>query len=188
MLFLACKLSSCRSVLVALAQLEVADNSSSTHTTTTPQQLVSQGKDPVIGLSLVALVVLAQRGKKRSVQCNSFCFVKSRRIESCPDDVMAHPCQRHQRWPQERGHCLCPLLQRNLRLNRVARRRRDSSLREKKCCCNYDTHLSLHIMKWFDAMCEEPFAAVAKSASVFLNIRKQMRTATAPFVSCGTHG
>ena len=74
MLFLACKLSSCRSVLVALAQLEVADNSSSTHTTTTQLQLVSQGKDAVIGSSLVALVVLAQRGKKRSVQCNSFCF------------------------------------------------------------------------------------------------------------------
>ena len=74
MLFLACKLSSCRSVFVALAQLEVADNSSSTHTTTTQLQLVSQGKDAVIGSSLVALVVLAQRGKKRSVQCNSFCF------------------------------------------------------------------------------------------------------------------
>ena len=74
-LFLACRLSSCRScrsVLVALAQLEVADNSSSTHTTTTQLQLVSQGKDAVIGSSLVALVVLAQRGKKRSVQCNSF--------------------------------------------------------------------------------------------------------------------
>ena len=65
---------SCRSVLVALAQLEVADNSSSTHTTTTQLQLVSQGKDAVIGSSLVALVVLAQRGKKRSVQCNSFWF------------------------------------------------------------------------------------------------------------------
>ena len=64
-----------------------------------------------------------------------------------PNDVMAHPCQRHQRWPQELGHCLCPLLQRNLRLNSVARRRRDSSRREKK---------------WFDAMCEEPFDAVAK--------------------------
>jgi hypothetical protein len=64
-----------------------------------------------------------------------------------PNDVMAHPCQRHQRWPQELGHCLCPLLQRNLRLNSVARRRRDSSPREKK---------------WFDAMCEEPFDAVAK--------------------------
>jgi len=38
-------------------------------------------------------------------------------------------------------------LQRNLRLNSVARRRRDSSPREKK---------------WFDAMCEEPFDAVAK--------------------------
>ena len=77
MLFLACRLSSCRScrsVLVALAQLEVADNSSSTHTTTTQLQLVTQGKDAVIGSSLVALVVLAQRGKKRSVQCNSFCF------------------------------------------------------------------------------------------------------------------
>ena len=77
MLFLACKLSSCRScrsVLVALAQLEVADNSSSTHTTTTQLQLVSQGKDAVIGSSVVALVVLVQRGKKRSVQCNSFCF------------------------------------------------------------------------------------------------------------------
>ena len=60
--------------MVALAQLEVADNSSSTHTTTTQLQLVSQGKDAVIGSSLVALVVLAQRGKKRSVQCNSFCF------------------------------------------------------------------------------------------------------------------
>ena len=56
-LFLACRLSSCRScrsVLVALAQLEVADNSSSTHTTTTQLQLVSQGKDAVIGSSLVA--------------------------------------------------------------------------------------------------------------------------------------
>ena len=74
MLFLACKLSSCRSVLLALAQRDVADNSSSTHTTTTQLQLVSQGKDAVIGSSLVALVVLAQRGKKRSVQCNSFCF------------------------------------------------------------------------------------------------------------------
>ena len=60
MLFLACKLSSCRSVLVALAQLEVADNSSSTHTTTTRLQLVSQGKDAFIGSSLVALVVLAR--------------------------------------------------------------------------------------------------------------------------------
>ena len=28
--------------------------------------------------------------------------------------------------------------------------------------CNYDTYLSVHIMKWFDAMCEEPFDAVAK--------------------------
>ena len=65
---------SCRSVLVALAQLEVADNSSSTHTTTTQLQLDSQVKDAVIGSSVVALVVLAQRGKKRSVQCNSFCF------------------------------------------------------------------------------------------------------------------
>ena len=74
MLFLACKLSSRRSVLVTLAQQEVADNSSSTHTTTTQLQLVSQGKDAVIGSSLVALVVLAQRGKKRSVQCNSFRF------------------------------------------------------------------------------------------------------------------
>ena len=77
MLFLACKLSSCRScrsVLVALAQLEVADNSSSTHTTTTQLQLDSQVKDAVIGSSVVALVVLAQRGKKRSVQCNSFRF------------------------------------------------------------------------------------------------------------------
>ncbi len=64
-----------------------------------------------------------------------------------PNDVMAHPCQRHQRWPQKLGHCLCPLLQRNLRLNSVARRRRDSSPREKR---------------WFDAMCEEPFDAVAK--------------------------
>ena len=25
--------------------------------------------------------------------------------------------------------------------------------------CNYDTHLSVHIMKWFDAMCKEPFDA-----------------------------
>ena len=57
-----------------LAQLKVADNSSSTHTTTTQLQLVSQGKDAVIGSSVVALVVLAQRGKKRSVHCNSFCF------------------------------------------------------------------------------------------------------------------
>ena len=64
---------------------------------------------------------------------------------ACKDAVL--PCQRHQRWPQELGHCLCPLLQRNLRLNSVARRRRDSSPREKK---------------WFDAMCEEPFDAVAK--------------------------
>ena len=43
-LLLACRLFSCRccsSVLVALAQLEVADNSSSTHTTTTQLQLVS---------------------------------------------------------------------------------------------------------------------------------------------------
>ena len=49
-LFLACRLSSCRScrsVLVALAQLEVADNSSSTHTTTTQLQLDSQVKDAV---------------------------------------------------------------------------------------------------------------------------------------------
>ena len=55
-LFLACRLSSCcscRSVSV-LVQLEVADNSSSTHTTTTQLQLVSQGKDAVIGSSLVA--------------------------------------------------------------------------------------------------------------------------------------
>ena len=60
--------------MVAFAQLEVADNSSSTHTTATQLQLVSQGKDAVIGSSLVVLVVVAQRGKKRSVQCNSFCF------------------------------------------------------------------------------------------------------------------
>ena len=79
-----------------------------------------------------------------------------------PNDVEAHPCRRHQRWPQARGHCLCPLLQRNLRLNSIARRRRDSRPREKKCFCNYDTYLSVHIMKWFDAMCEEPFDAVAK--------------------------
>ena len=39
------------------------------------------------------------------------------------------------------------MFKRNLRLNSVARRRRDSSPREKK---------------WFDAMCEEPFDAVAK--------------------------
>ena len=55
-LFLACRLSSCcscRSVSV-LVQLEVADNSSSTHTTTTQLQLVIQGKDAVIGSSLVA--------------------------------------------------------------------------------------------------------------------------------------
>ena len=71
MLFLACKLSSCRSVLVALARRDFADNSSSTHTTTTQLQLVSQGKDAVIGSSPVALVVLAQRGKKRSVQCRN---------------------------------------------------------------------------------------------------------------------
>ena len=45
--------------------------------------------------------------------------------------------RRHQRWPQARGHCLCPLLQRNLRLNSVARRRRDSRPREKKCFCNF---------------------------------------------------
>ena len=81
MLFLACKLSSCRScrsVVVALAQLEVADDSSSTYTTTTQLQRVTQGKDAVIGSSslasyirqgavigssIVALVVLAQRGK-----------------------------------------------------------------------------------------------------------------------------
>ena len=50
--------------MVALAQLEVADNSSTTHTTTTQLQLVSQGKDAVIGSSLVAQVVLAQRGKR----------------------------------------------------------------------------------------------------------------------------
>ena len=60
--------------MVAFAQLEVADNSSSTHTTATQLQLVSQGKDAVIGSSLVVLVVVAQGGKKRSVQCNSFCF------------------------------------------------------------------------------------------------------------------
>ena len=60
MLFLACKLSSCRAVFVALAPLEVADNSSSTHTTTTRLQLVSQGKDAVVGSCLVALVVLAR--------------------------------------------------------------------------------------------------------------------------------
>ena len=71
MLFLACKLSSCRSVFVALVQLDVADNSCSTHTTTTQLQLVSQGKDAVIGSCPVALVVLAQRGKKRSGQFNS---------------------------------------------------------------------------------------------------------------------
>ena len=54
MLFLACKLSSCRScrsVVVALAQLEVADDSSSTYTTTTQLQRVTQGKDAVIGSS-----------------------------------------------------------------------------------------------------------------------------------------
>ena len=81
-----------------------------------------------------------------------------------PNDAEAHPCRRHQPWPRARGHCLCPLLHRNLRLNSVARRRRDSRPREKKCFChcNYDTYLSVHIMKWFDAMCEEPFDAVAK--------------------------
>ena len=79
-----------------------------------------------------------------------------------PNDVEAHPCRRHQRWPQGRGHCLCPLLQRNLHLNSVARRRRDSRPREKKCFCNYDTCLSVHIMKFLDAMCEEQFDAVAK--------------------------
>ena len=70
----------CCSVLVASAQLEVAkvaDNSSSKYTTTTQLQRVTQGKDAVIGLSslasyirqgavigssIVALVVLAQRG------------------------------------------------------------------------------------------------------------------------------
>ena len=60
--------------MVAFAQLEDADNSSSTHTTATQLQLVSQGKDAVIGSSLVVLVVVAQGGKKRSVQCNSFYF------------------------------------------------------------------------------------------------------------------
>ena len=64
--------------MVALAQLEVADDSSSTYTTTTQLQRVTQGKDAVIGSSslasyirqgavigssIVALVVLAQRGK-----------------------------------------------------------------------------------------------------------------------------
>ena len=28
--------------------------------------------------------------------------------------------------------------------------------------CRFDTYLSVHIRKWFDAMCEEPFDAVAK--------------------------
>ena len=79
-----------------------------------------------------------------------------------PNDAEAHPCRRHQRWPQARGHCLCPLLQRNLHLNSVARRRRDSRPREKKCFCNFDTCLSVHIMKFLDAMSEEPFDAVAK--------------------------
>ena len=53
-LFLACRLSSCCSCRSVLVQLEVADNSSSTHTSTTELQLVSQGKDAVIGSSLVA--------------------------------------------------------------------------------------------------------------------------------------
>ncbi len=81
----------------------------------------------------------------------SFAQLRPQRCDGAPmskaSAVMAHPCQRHQRWPQKLGHCLCPLLQRNLRLNSVARRRRDSSPREKR---------------WFDAMCEEPFDAVAK--------------------------
>ena len=78
--FFACRLSSCRSVLVALAQLEVVDNSSSAHTESMPQSVKfnfkfdfcfvkpSAVKDVVLGSSLAALVVLAQRGKKRPEQ------------------------------------------------------------------------------------------------------------------------
>ena len=95
MLLLACKLSSCRSVLVALAQLEVADNSSSTHTTTTRLQLVSQGKDAVIGSSLVALVVLAQRGKKRSVQRNSALVTLAQRGKRPPKQTLQRILYHH---------------------------------------------------------------------------------------------
>ena len=66
MLFLACKLSSCRSVFVALVQLEVADNSSSTHTTTTQLQLFDFGMFEYFLLlervSQVKLVICMQRG------------------------------------------------------------------------------------------------------------------------------
>ena len=74
---------------------------------------------------------------------------------SDPNDVEVHPCRRHQRWPQARGHCLCPLLQRT---------REDvvTAGHGRRNVCHYDTYLSVHIMKWFEAMCEEPFDAVAK--------------------------
>ena len=66
MLFLACKLSSRRSVLVTLAQQEVADNSSSTHTTTTQLQLFDFGMFEYFLLlervSQVKLVICMQRG------------------------------------------------------------------------------------------------------------------------------
>ena len=106
MLFLACKLSSCRScrsVLVALAQLEVAHNSSSTYTTTTQLQRVTQGKDAVIGSSslasyisqgavigssIVALVVLAQRGKKRLEQRNCALVILAQRGKRPPKQTL----------------------------------------------------------------------------------------------------
>ena len=106
MLFLACKLSSCRScrsVVVALAQLEVADDSSSTYTTTTQLQRVTQGKDAVIGSSslasyirqgavigssIVALVVLAQRGKKRLEQRNCALVILAQRGKRPPKQTL----------------------------------------------------------------------------------------------------
>ena len=68
--------------------MQITALAASTHTTTTQLQLVSQVKDAVIGSSIVALVVLAQRGKKRPELRNSALVTLAQRGKRRPKQTL----------------------------------------------------------------------------------------------------